>query len=525
MMADEENVQNEEKVEDQIEEVAEEQVEAAAEEAEETEENLMDDNKVDVEDAGKLRKKVTVTIPQASIDAKRDEMYGELGESAQVPGFRIGHAPRRLIEKRFGREVDDDVRNALIGQSLGHAIETTDLNVLGEPDLELDDIELPETGDMEYSFEVEVAPEFELPTLKGVAVDKRIIEVDDEKIDQYVDELRGTRATFEPSEGPAADGDSLVASAKITVEGADPVERDEIALRAAPGQIEGLPLVDLGGALVGKSVGDVAELEVTVPEAHPNEDWKGKKASVEVTITSLTSRVLPEADAEFAKQLGFEEIAELRDFVKDRMAGRIENEIAGDMRAQVSQHLLDNTDFDLPEGVAARHTDGVLQRRYVELLRSGMPREQLEENMTVIKAEAEKQADRELRLQFILNKIADEMEIEVSDGDLNAMVAQMAAQYQRRPEKMRQELEADGSLEQVRTSMREDAALDKILADAEVTEITEEAAAEKDAASEEKPKAKKAAKKTAKKKTAKKAAKKTAKKAAKKADEKADDES
>ena len=534
-MADEEKDQNEQTTEDQDEQTtedqteqtteeqtepaAEEQTEPAAEEqtepaGEEPEDNLMDDNTVAVEDAGKLRKKVTVTIPQASIDTKRNEMYGELGNTAQVPGFRIGHAPKRLIEKRFGREVATDVRNALIGESLGHAIETSDLDVLGQPDLELDDIELPEVGDMVFSFEVEVAPEFELPNSKGIPVEKRIVEVGDDRIDEYVDELRSTRATFEPSDGPASDGDSLVASAKITVEGADTVERDEIGIRAAPGQIEGLPLIDLGAALVGKGVGETATLELTVPEAHPNEEWKGKPATVEVTIKSLTSRVLPEAGPEFAKQLGFESIEELREFVRGRMAERIESEIARDMRAQVSKFLLDNTEFDLPEGVAARHTEGVLRRRYIELLRMGMPREQVEENMTVIRAEAEQQADRELRLQFILDKIAAEMEIEISDGDLNAMVASMASQYQRRPEKMRQELESDGSLEQVRTSMREDAALDKILADAEVTEIVEEPA-KKAAKKTAKKTAKKAAKKTAKK-TAKKAAKKTVKKAAKK---------
>jgi len=524
MMPDEENVQNEETADEHIEDTSE-QVEAAEGEeiAEDAEENLMDGNTVDVEDAGKLRKKLTVTVPQSSIDAKRDEMYGDLGDSAQVPGFRIGHAPRRLIEKRFGKEVASDVRNALIGESLGHAIEKAELEVLGEPDLELDDIELPDSGDMTYSFEVEVAPEFDLPNFKGVPVEKRIVEVGDEQIDMYVDELRSTRATFEPSEGPAADGDSLVASAKVSVDGCDPVERETVSLRVAPGQVEGLPLVELGTVLAGKSVGDVAELEVDVPEAHPNEDWKGKKAKVEVTVKSLTSRLLPEANEEFASQLGFETMDELREFVKGRMAERIEGETARNMRSQVSEYLLENTDFDLPEGVASRHTENVLRRRYIELLRAGMPREQLEENMTVIKAEAEQQADRELRLQFILGKVADEMEIEISDGDVNSMVANMAAQYQRRPEKMRQELEADGSLENLRTSMREDAALDKILADAEVTEVAEEPTEK-----EQKPKAGKAAKKTAEKaekKTEKKAAKKTAGKSAKESAKKSDDES
>jgi len=525
--------QNEQMVEDPTESPADDQTEPPAddqteqtgedENEDDTKENLMDDNTVAVEDAGKLRKKITVTIPQGTIENKRDTMYGELGNTAQVPGFRIGHAPRRLIEKRFGREVATDVRNALIGESLGHAVETADLEVLGQPDLELDEIELPETGDMVFSFEVEVAPQFDLPNFKGIGVEKRVTEVGDDRIDEYIDELRRTRATFEASDGPVTDGDSLTASAKVIVEGADTVERDDIGLRAAPGQIEGLPLVDLGTELVGKKVGQTVTLEVTVPEAHPNEEWKGKGAKIELTIKSLTSRVLPDADLEFAKQLGFETMEELRQFVRGRMSDRIESEITRDMRSQVSKFLLDNTEFDLPEGVTARHTENVLRRQYIELLRAGMPREQIEENMTVIKAEAEQQADRELRLQFILGKVADEMEIEISDGDLNAMVASMASQYQRRPEKMRQELESDGSLEQVRISMREDAALDKILDDAEVTEVAEEPPVKEEPV-EEKP-AKKTEKKPAEKaekKPAEKAEKKPAEKAEKKPAEKAE---
>ena len=129
-------------------------------------------NTVEVEDAGTLKKKITVTVYRDKIDAKRDEMFGELGTSAQVPGFRIGRAPKRLLEKRFGKEVSQDVRNSLIGESVGEAIKETELKTLGEPDIKLDEIELPDTGDLSFSFEVEVAPEFDLPKLKGIPVNK-----------------------------------------------------------------------------------------------------------------------------------------------------------------------------------------------------------------------------------------------------------------------------------------------------------------------------------------------------------------
>jgi len=134
---------------------------------------------INVEDAGTLRKKVTVTVPADRIAAKQSELFGELSRTAQVPGFRIGRAPRRLIEKRFGKEVVQDVRNAIIGESLGRAIEKSELNTLGEPDLDLDKIQLPEAGDMTYDFQVEVKPEFDLPELEGIEVEKQTVEVDD----------------------------------------------------------------------------------------------------------------------------------------------------------------------------------------------------------------------------------------------------------------------------------------------------------------------------------------------------------
>lgn len=468
------------------------------------------ENNVSVEDAGTLKKKVTVTVPASSIQAKRDEMYGELSESAQIPGFRIGHAPRRLLEKRFGKEVATDVRNAVIGDSLGQSMEQAKLQPIGEPDIDLEGIELPEDGDLEYSFEIEVAPEFDLPETKGIKVDKVTNEVTDEGIEKYLEELREMRAKHEPTEDPAGDHDVVSAKTKVTVEGCEPVEKDSIMLRVAPGNVEGLPLVDLGKELTGKKADDVVEMKVTVDESHANEDWQGKEATVEITVLNVRKRILPEISEDFAKDMGFESLDAVKDFVRERMQARVEDENKRNMRQQVSQYLLDNTKFDLPEGVAARHTVDVLQRRYVELLRMGMPREKVDENLTQLQADAKEQADRELRLQFILSKVADDLNIEITDADVNSVIAQMAGQYGRRPERLRQELAADGSLEKVQMSMRDDAALDKLLEEAEVTEISAEEAEKKAEKAAPKPKAKKAAKKTAKK-SAKKAEEKTEK--------------
>ncbi len=432
---------------------------------------------VDIEDIGTWKRKVTVTVPRERIDAKYNEMYGELSTSAQIPGFRVGRAPRRLIEKRFGKEVSQDVRNALVGDGLRTAIEDQKLKTLGEPDFDLDTVTVPEEGDMAFSFEVEVAPEFELPSLEGIGVTRPTQELTDERVTEMVDRLRQMRVRYEPTDEATNEGDVVTADVKVTGEGIEEVNRPAVDLRAAPGQVEGIPLVDLGKALAGKSAGETATLTVTVPGAHPNESWRGKQATIDMTVTQVRHRVLPELDDEFAKTLGFDTMPELRDYMAEQARARGESEIRESMREQIREHLLTKTDFELPEGVLARHTARIVQRRAVDLQMRGVPVERIQEDLAELQASAGEEARRQLRLQFILARIADDKEIEVGDMELNSAVAAIAAQYNRRPERMRQELEQDGSIHELYNSIRERKVLDAVLDKANISTMEDTAAA------------------------------------------------
>ncbi len=429
---------------------------------------------VDVSDAGTLKKKVTVTVPAKAIDAKRDEMFGELANTAQVPGFRIGRAPRRLIERRFGKEVGQDVRNAVLGDSLGKAITQSGLSVLGEPDLDIEAIELPEEGDLIYDFEVEIAPDFELPELEGIPLTRQPSEVTDERVDSVIDRERMRDVGYEKTDEPAEEQDQIDVVATIRGEDIDE-QKSSATLRVAPGQVEGLPLVDLGEKVAGHKAGEKVELTVKVPEMHPNESWRGKELTVELDIQEVRRRVLPDVDDEYARNLGFESLAEMREEVAEMLRSRVEQEVQRDLRDQIRRYLLDKVEMDLPEGVAARHAERVLRRRLVELYQMGMPREQISEHMTEIQANIAEQSQSELKLAFILQKVADELDVDVTEEEVNARIAQMASAYNRRPERLRQELENEGALGQVATSLTEEKALEALLGKAAVTEASESA--------------------------------------------------
>ncbi|MCY2929887.1 MAG: trigger factor [Planctomycetota bacterium] len=433
------------------------------------------ENQITVEDSGTLKKKVTITISRERIDAKRNEMFGELSESAQVPGFRIGHAPRRLIEKRFGKEISSDVRNALVGQALGQAVEKTALKTIGEPQIDLDAITLPDTGEMQFSFEVEIVPEFALPELKGIPVKKPALAIGDKQIDEAVDQMRQGMVRYEPTDAKAADGDMVTAGATIAVEGAEPVVQHGLSLRVAPGQIAGLPLVDLGKALVGAKAGSEVSLTVDeVPVAHPTESWHGKKALVTIQVSEVRQRVLPEIDEEYVKTRGYDSLAAFRTQIAEYLRNRLEIDVKMALRQQVREHLLGLVTFDLPEGVAKRHALQAIQRRYVDLMQRGVPRETIEELLPQYQANIEEESAQDLKLSFILSRIAEERKIEVSDGEINARVAEMAQQYNRRPERLRQELEADGSLGSLQMQIAEEKAIDLLLEEAQVTEVSPE---------------------------------------------------
>ena len=435
---------------------------------------------VQTEDVGVLKKKVIVTVPRDRIEAKRDEMFGELAKSALVPGFRIGHAPRRLIEKRFGKDVSQDVRNALVGESLSSVIEKAKLKTIGEPDLDLDAIQLPEDGDLEYSFEVEVAPEFQLPQTVGIPLKRPKVEITDERVDQMLNEFRQQYSDYEASEGPAARNDMVTADVVIRGEGIEPLESKDLTLRVAPGQIEGLPLVDLGNRIEGKKPGESAQLTVKVPLAHPTESWREKDLTVDLTVKSIQARKLPELDDAFARQMGMDSIDELRTAVRGNMQTRLDAEIQQALRDQTVQYLLDNIQLDVPAGAAERQTARLVQRRYVDLLYRGVPREQIDERLTELQAAASEEAARELKVSFILGQIAQDEKIQVSDEEINSRIAAMARQNNRRPERLKQDMQADGSLSSLAGAIAEQKALDILIDRATITE--EEPPAEQDQA-------------------------------------------
>lgn len=453
-------------------------VEAPAAEAEDQAgEDKLPEHAVTIEDAGTLKKKVTVEIARERIDAKFDEMFGELRRSAQVPGFRIGRVPRRLIEKRFGKEVAEDVRNAVLGEAVGSVLEKQDIKAIGEPDIKLEEITLPDEGSLSFSFEVEVAPEFELPEYKGIEIRRANVELTDQRVEEALTAWRRGYATFRPVTGEVQADDMVVADAVIRGEGID-FRAANLEFRVAPVQIEGIPMEDLPEVLAGHKPGDTCEMKTTVPSAHPNEGWRDKEVTVTLSLQEVKRMELPEVDEKLAGQAGFDSVEELREAIRSNLQMRLAAEQQKAMSSQVHKYFLDNADFEVPEGVASRHASRLLARRYVHLMMQGTPREQIDQQLAELEAAAASQAARDLKLTFVLAKLVEAEGIKVEDDEVNARIAQMARRQKRRPERLRQEMANEGTLEQLTTAIGEEKAVEKVLESAKIVDVAPGAAQE-----------------------------------------------
>ena len=469
-------------------------------------------NTVTIEEAGPCKKKVFIEIPWESIKNLTDEEYKNLRKEALVPGFRKGRAPRRLLEKRFGKETSEQVKLKLLADASESAVKDNELQTIGEPDIDFENIELPAEGPLKFDFEVEVRPEFDLPQLEGIAVTRTKLQVSDEQIDREIERLQRWSGVWTPrTDGPVELEDQIIADVVLNpvrselptsngvkaegIEEQQKLDNAEIHVRQN-GFVGAIPVEKLDELLVGAKAGDTKQTSVEVPKTYFREEYRGKKVDIQVTVKDIKWLKPAELDENFLKRLGVEDQNELHEKTRDMLQSRLETQGRTEMSEQIYKYLLDNTDFDLPLDVVAEQATTLLQRQYTNLIMRGLSRQQVEEQMEQLRAGSEEQAKEQLKTFFIMDKVADKLEINVSEEEINGHIAQLAIRRGQRPERMREEMVRDGSLAQFSLEVRQNKCIAKLLETAKITEKKPE----------------KKAKKT--RKTAKKSAKKTAEKAA-----------
>jgi trigger factor len=449
----------------------------------EEQEKTTQNNTVAISDAGPCKKKVTIEIPEETIKKATDKQYQTLQRDTILPGFRKGRAPRRLLEKRFGKDTKEQIKLKLLAEASDAALKDKKIGYLREPEVDFEKIELPNSGPLKFDFEVEVRPEFELPNLEGIEITKTKTAINETQIDTEFEQLRKWAGLWVPRDGKIENGDQVIADVVIKAEGVEDekIDNAEIMVRQN-GFVGSVVVKDLDKLLEGAKTGDVKETIAEQPKTFFREQYRGKKADVKIAIKDVKYMKPAELNEEFFKRLGVADERELRQRISDSLKRRHEQQVREDMNGQFYKYLLEKTSFDLPIDIVAEQSSVILQRQYINLLRMGLAKEQVEEKMEELKAVSEQQAKEEIKTIFIMNKIAEKLGIETTDEEINGLIAELAVNQGQRPERLRQTMEKDSSLIQLRLQVRDDKCISKLLESAKITEVEPKPADEKKAA-------------------------------------------
>jgi trigger factor len=390
-----------------------------------------------------------------------------------------------LVEKDEDEGDEDDVSDGETPADDAEGDAEGDADQSPEEALEevLDDVPLREGEPFEFYVTFTAQPRPELPDLSGLTLKRPVSEVTDEEIDERIEELRQVNAEeVETDREQIAEGDLVVADLKIVLEDEDADEVDARQEEIVIGQRDYIG--DIDEAMVGHEPGDIVEIEYTFDEDHPELSLAGRTARVIAEIDSFSARELPELSDEFAQSVGdYEGLDDLRGSIREQLQNAREEEAQRELRSQVLRHIVRNTQVELPEQFIEEATERGLEGRRQELQQAGMSVEEYLELRDLdeeqLQEDERRAAIESLKLQFALQALAQEREIEVSDADLTAELQRIAADAGGDLEFVQQAAMLQPNfMEDVRDRVVRRRLLEDIAASAEIEDVTAEEYAE-----------------------------------------------
>jgi trigger factor len=424
--------------------------------------------KTDVEELSPTRVKLTVEVPFDELKPNLDKAYKELSQQVRLKGFRPGKVPARLIDQYVGRGtvLQEAVNDALPGL-YGRAVEETELFALGQPDVEI--TELEDNEQFAFTAEVDIRPKFEVPEYDDLEITVDSVEVTDEEIDETLSNLRERFATLTNAERPAEDGDFASIDLAATADGEDVEDARtsgysyEVGSRSS---VEGLD-----DQIVGMSAGDSKTFTTTLVGG----DREGQEAEVTVTVHSVKIKELPELDDEFA-QLGseFDTIEELRTDIRKRLEDQKLHQQLGQARDKSLEALMEKLDIPLPDSVIESEVQRRNEQLDQQLQMYGMTRDKyLEEE----KKSAE-EYDEELKTGardavkggFILDQLALQEELTVENEELTDYVVRNAMQMGVQPDVLAQHLTENNQIPAIVSEVLRSKALNLVVEHVKATD-------------------------------------------------------
>jgi trigger factor len=409
-----------------------------------------------------------------------DEVTSDFSKHARIPGYRLGKAPKAVVEKKFKKEIREELEKKLLSGACKEAIQEKHLRVLSLT--QIDDVELAEDKSMKFTATLITHPDFQLPVYKGIVVPMHPTEVTDEEVEQSLNHLREQAADFvDMKEDRGAEmGDYIVIDYRGTIDG-KPVEElfpkagkplsghDDFWINMTPEAF----FPGYAAALVGARPGEIRDFDIEVPADFPVEGLPGQKIHYTVTVKEIKTRVLPELDDTFASTMAKgKTLEELRKMAREELSRQKIAGVEARKRDDIMKQLLSQVECELPADMVRTETRRILQDVVRENQARGVAEDVLKENEQQIVGSAAENARQLLKSTFILLRIGEAEGIKVTQEEFNRRIVQLAVHHDIKPDKLLKKLDERNALDQITEEILTAKVLDFLAANASVTTVT-----------------------------------------------------
>ena len=388
--------------------------------------------KISVKDSAPCEKVVSVDVSRDLIQEEYDGFYQNISREARVPGFRPGKAPQEVLRLHFKGEAREKVLERLISRSLREAVTEKQLEFLGRPVIR----EIDFTDDkLSYKALLEVPPAIKLGKYRGLAVEKSSVEVKPEEVEQALEGVRNSLAKFAAVEDrPAQMGDFLIADYRCVIEGSERENRTDEWFELREDEF----LKGFSGQLVGLRGGESREVRLRLPENFGRKEWCGKEAVFEVKVKELKTKKLLPLDDDLAKETGeFQSLEDLRRHLRGQIEAKKVKEAQIQLENGLLEALLKENSFPVPKGVVERRTAELAQPALESLERQGLTREGIEKELKALFEKLRPEAERQVRLSFVLDEIAKREKLQFTESDFEAKYKELGERHRQSEEPVR----------------------------------------------------------------------------------------
>ena len=413
--------------------------------------------KTTVDKLSDTRVKLTVNVPFAELDQEIDQAYAAIAQQVSIPGFRKGKAPRQLIDARFGRgPILEQVVNDMLPSRYEQAVKENDLKVIGQPEVDISKIE--DKDFVEFTAEVDIRPEFEIPDFSKISVTVPALKADEEDVDKALEELAERFGELKDTKRKMKTGDYAIIdiTAEIDGEKIEDASTEGLSYRIGDDDL----IKGLDTALRGMKTGEDNEFTSTIQSG----EHKDEEATIKVHVQQSKERKLPAMDDEFAQMASeFDTMDELRESTKTQVEETKKAEQAAQIRDEVLKSALSEVEFELPQSVVDEQAHSQLHQILGQLAHDEKALAQLLEAQGTSREEFDKQtreqAEESVRTQLFLDALAEVEEPEVSQQELTDHILFTAQSYGMDPNQFIQQLQSNGQIANLFSDVRRGKAL------------------------------------------------------------------